>query len=64
VGVSYQYFFETGGGRQLSAFDRNAGRGAVASPGDSVRLVWQPEHTFVIPVEDANPAPPAAEHSN
>ena len=55
VGVSYQYFFETGGGRQLSAFDRNAGRGAVAEPGDSVRLAWAPEHTFVIPVDPQTP---------
>ncbi len=48
VGVSYQYFFQTEGGRQVSAFDRNAGRGAVARPGDHVRLAWRPEHTFVI----------------
>jgi spermidine/putrescine transport system ATP-binding protein len=47
VGVSYQYFFATKEGRELSAFDRNAG-GAVASPGESVSLAWRPEHTFVI----------------
>jgi ABC-type Fe3+/spermidine/putrescine transport system ATPase subunit len=53
VGVSYQYFFETRQGRHLSAFDRNAGRGPVASAGDAVCLAWRPEHTFVIagPVE-------------
>lgn len=48
VGVSYQYFFETRNGRRLSAFDRNAGRGAVATAGDSMCLAWRPEHTFVI----------------
>jgi len=48
VGVSYQYFFQTKSGRHLSAFDRNAGRGAVANTGDSVCLAWRPEHTFVI----------------
>lgn len=48
MGVSYQYFFEANGGRQLSAFDRNAGHGAVAEPGEHVRLAWKPEHTFVI----------------
>lgn len=48
VGVSYQYFFETRQGRQLSAFDRNAGSGPVASPGEPVCLAWRPEHTFVI----------------
>jgi spermidine/putrescine transport system ATP-binding protein len=53
VGVSYQYFFETRQGRHLSAFDRNAGRGPVASAGDAVCLAWRPEHAFVIagPVE-------------
>jgi spermidine/putrescine transport system ATP-binding protein len=51
VGVSYQYFFETPDGRQLSAFDRNAGGGAVANPGDKVQLSWRPEHTFVMPIE-------------
>ncbi len=47
VGVSYQYFFATKEGRELSAFDRNAG-GAVARPGEAVSLAWRPEHTFVI----------------
>jgi spermidine/putrescine transport system ATP-binding protein len=48
VGVSYQYFFETRQGRQLSAFDRNAGGGPQAGAGDLVCLAWKPEHTFVI----------------
>jgi hypothetical protein len=34
----------------MSAFDRNASGGAVAKPGEAVRLAWAPEHTFVIPV--------------
>ena len=51
VGVSYQYFFDASGGRQLSAFDRNSGGGAIAAPGARVRLAWRPEHTFVIPAE-------------
>ncbi len=54
VGVSYQYFFETRNGRRLSAFDRNAGRGAVANSGDSMCLAWRPEHTFVIRVGSAD----------
>jgi ABC-type Fe3+/spermidine/putrescine transport system ATPase subunit len=53
MGVSYQYFFEAGGGRQLSAFARNAGHGAVAEPGEQVRLAWKPEHTFVIAADGA-----------
>jgi spermidine/putrescine transport system ATP-binding protein len=52
AGVSYQYFFQTQEGREMSAFDRNARGGAVASPGEAVRLAWAPEHTFVIPAED------------
>jgi spermidine/putrescine transport system ATP-binding protein len=50
AGVSFQYFFQTQEGREMSAFDRNASGGAVAKPGDAVRLAWAPEHTFVIPV--------------
>lgn len=53
VGVSYQYFFETSGGRQLCAFERNGGKGAVARMGDTVRLAWRPEQTFVIAMEDS-----------
>ena len=57
VGVSYQYFFDTPSGREMSAFDRNAGGGAAARPGESVILAWNPEHTFVMPAG----APAAAE---
>jgi spermidine/putrescine transport system ATP-binding protein len=57
AGVSYQYFFQTHQGREMSAFDRNASGGAVARPGETVRLAWAPEHTFVIPVNaDKKPA--------
>ena len=62
TGVSYQYFFETPDGRELSAFDRNAGRGAIAKPGEAVRLAWWPEHTFVIPME-GEPSPERSEGS-
>jgi spermidine/putrescine transport system ATP-binding protein len=51
AGVSFQYFFETVEGREMSAFDRNASGGAVARPGEAVRLAWAPEHTFVIPLD-------------
>jgi spermidine/putrescine transport system ATP-binding protein len=51
AGVSFQYFFQTQEGREMSAFDRNSTGDAVARPGDAVRLAWAPEHTFVIPVE-------------
>jgi spermidine/putrescine transport system ATP-binding protein len=51
AGVSYQYFFQCSGGREMSAFDRNASGDAVARPGEAVHLAWGPEHTFVMPVE-------------
>jgi spermidine/putrescine transport system ATP-binding protein len=51
AGVSFQYFFQTQEGREMSAFDRNASGGAVARPGEAVRLAWEPEHTFVIPLD-------------
>jgi spermidine/putrescine transport system ATP-binding protein len=54
AGVSFQYFFETREGREMSAFDRNGSGAAVARPGEAVRLAWAPEHTFVIPFEDAD----------
>jgi spermidine/putrescine transport system ATP-binding protein len=54
AGVSFQYFFQTQEGREMSAFDRNATGGAVARPGEAVRLAWAPEHTFVIPVEQSS----------
>jgi spermidine/putrescine transport system ATP-binding protein len=51
AGVSFQYFFQTQEGREMSAFDRNASGGAVARPGEAVHLAWAPEHTFVIPLD-------------
>ncbi|TAN35148.1 ABC transporter ATP-binding protein [bacterium] len=62
VGVSYQYFFEASGGQALSAFDRNSGGGAVARPGEAVRLAWRPEHTFVIPADRDERSQPSHEH--
>jgi spermidine/putrescine transport system ATP-binding protein len=54
AGVSFQYFFETMEGREMSAFDRNGSGVAVARPGEAVRLAWAPEHTFVLPFENAD----------
>jgi spermidine/putrescine transport system ATP-binding protein len=61
AGVSYQYFFQTQEGREMSAFDRNASGGAVARPGEAVRLAWEPEHTFVIAVGESAESQPAVE---
>ena len=62
AGVSFQYFFQTSEGREMTAFDRNSSGGAVAKPGDAVRLAWAPEHTFVIPVGDAAAQAPPQPH--
>ena len=61
AGVSFQYFFSTKEGREMSAFDRNASGAAVAKPGEAVRLAWAPEHTFVIPADEVADIPAAAE---
>ena len=53
AGVSFQYFFQTSEGREMTAFDRNSTGGAVAKPGDAVRLAWAPQHTFVIPIDQS-----------
>jgi spermidine/putrescine transport system ATP-binding protein len=63
AGVSFQYFFQTGEGREMTAFDRNSTGGAVARPGEAVRLAWAPQHTFVIPVgESVAAAEPKPHH--
>ena len=63
AGVSFQYFFQTKEGREMSAFDRNASGVAVARPGEAVRLAWAPEHTFAIPVEEAARPQPTVDHN-
>jgi spermidine/putrescine transport system ATP-binding protein len=63
AGVSFQYFFSTQEGREMSAFDRNASGAAVAKPGEAVRLAWAPEHTFVIPAKESAELQPAVEQS-
>jgi spermidine/putrescine transport system ATP-binding protein len=62
AGVSFQYFFQTGEGREMTAFDRNSTGGAVANPGDAVRLAWAPQHTFVIPAGDSATAVQSKPH--
>ena len=56
AGVSFQYFFQTSEGKEMTAFDRNSTGGAVAKPGDAVRLAWAPQHTFVLPAGDPEAA--------
>jgi spermidine/putrescine transport system ATP-binding protein len=49
IGVSTQYIVETANGDEVTVFAQNVGRSADhVSRGDQVRVLWDPEHTFVI----------------
>jgi spermidine/putrescine transport system ATP-binding protein len=49
IGVSTQYIIDTPGGDVLVSFVQNIGRGVRHhKSGEQVRLLWDPEHTFVI----------------
>ncbi len=32
----------------MTVYAQNLGAGPVPAPGDRVRLLWRPEHTFVV----------------
>ncbi len=48
VGVSHQFTVEGVSGRTLNVYEQNIAGRSVPRPGDSVRLVWKPKHTFVV----------------
>ena len=48
VGVSHQYTVDGPDGRTLTVYEQNVAGGSTVVPGERVRLVWQPEHTFVV----------------
>jgi spermidine/putrescine transport system ATP-binding protein len=48
IGVSHQYSVELAGGGELTVYAQNAGGGVVPREGDEVRVVWAPEHTFIV----------------
>ncbi len=56
VGVSHQFTVEGASGRTINVYEQNIAGRSVPRPGDSVRLVWKPQHTFVVrpsaPVEE------------
>ncbi len=57
IGVSTQYIIETRGGARVMVYEQNIERTTRAelwSRGDSVRLTWSPDHTFVV---DASGSP-------
>jgi spermidine/putrescine transport system ATP-binding protein len=48
LGVSHQYVVEGPGGTTLSVYVQNLGGVSSPAAGESVRLAWRPEHTFVV----------------
>jgi spermidine/putrescine transport system ATP-binding protein len=48
IGVSYQYTVEGPGGTTLTVYEQNTGADEAPRPGERARLVWRPEHTFVV----------------
>jgi spermidine/putrescine transport system ATP-binding protein len=48
IGVSHQYSVELAGGGELTVYAQNAGGGLLPQEGDEVRVVWAPEHTFIV----------------
>jgi spermidine/putrescine transport system ATP-binding protein len=48
IGVSHQYTVDLPTGRTMTAFAQNLGNDNPPKEGDRVRLVWRPEHTFVV----------------
>ncbi len=48
LGVSRQYMMESKTGRELSVYAQNSGRSEDIAPGQTVRLTWNPAHTFAV----------------
>jgi spermidine/putrescine transport system ATP-binding protein len=64
LGVSTSYVVEARSGARLTIYEQNVERtvhGSLHRPGESVRLSWSPDHTFVVrseplPIEQGSPA--------
>jgi spermidine/putrescine transport system ATP-binding protein len=48
LGVSHQYVVEGPGGASVAVYVQNLGAGHTPVLGETVHLVWLPEHTFVV----------------
>jgi spermidine/putrescine transport system ATP-binding protein len=54
IGVSTQYIVQLADGRRITVFEQNVERATKAelwAPGEKVAMVWQPDHSFVVPDE-------------
>ncbi len=58
LGVSHQYLMQSRTGRPVSVYAQNSGRSKNITAGETIRLSWHPEHTFVI---EPDPIPPEGE---
>ena len=59
LGVSTSYLVEARSGSRLTVYEQNVERtvhGSLHRPGESVRLSWSPDHTFVVRPEPATTA--------
>jgi hypothetical protein len=61
VGVSHQYTVEGPGGKELTIYAQNDGAETAPHPGERVRLLWRPEHTFVVKAEGTDRTGPGDE---
>jgi spermidine/putrescine transport system ATP-binding protein len=48
LGVSHQYTVEGPGGSIVTVYVQNLGRNPSPVLGETVRLAWQPDHTFIV----------------
>jgi hypothetical protein len=48
LGLSHQYTVRGAGGTELIAYVQNLGATPPPTLGETVRLAWLPEHTFVV----------------
>jgi spermidine/putrescine transport system ATP-binding protein len=62
LGVSTSYVVEARSGARLTVYEQNVERtvhGSLHQPGETVRLSWSPDHSFVVHADpvDVNPGP-------
>ncbi len=55
LGVSRQYMMESKTGRPLSVYAQNSGRSDDIAHGETVRLAWNPAHTFAVESNQSQP---------
>ncbi len=58
LGVSTSYVVEARSGARLTIYEQNVERtvhGSLHRPGETVRLSWSPDHTFVVRVDPISP---------